>query len=259
MEELLAELAEAPDAEKGDRGCVGVIAGSIDQAGPPALTGKAALRAGSDLVKILTSEEVLPVVAGYSENLIVSRYTGDHLSEDSVSKARDIEAWSDALVIGPGLSEPDQAAVQEIVSAVSIPLVVDADAIEPALTANFSNAVFTPDAKETTHIKDAFGSLEDFAQQTQTVVVSKGATDEIYTGTDVWTNERGTPAMTVGGTGDILAGVIASAIGQGLDRTNAARLGAWTVGAAGERATEAYGNGLMATDIIDEIPRAMAV
>lgn len=257
MEELLRELTDWQGTDKGDRGRVGVVAGSVDQAGPPALVGEAALRSGSDLVKILTSEEVLPVVAGYSENLTVNRYTGDHLSDDSVSKATDLAAWSDVLAIGPGLSEPDQEAIRDIVSEVSVPLVVDADAIEPAATASFSDAVFLPDSKEVEFITQRYDSLEAFSRETGAVVVSKGATDEIYAGEEYWTSDTGVPPLTVAGTGDVLTGIVASLLGQGLDRAEAARLGAWTLGTAGERTAGTYGIGMMATDVVDRIPEAM--
>lgn len=208
-------------------------------------------------MKVLTSDEVVTVVAGYSENLIVNRYIGDHLSDDSVSKAQELGAWNDVLVIGPGLSEPDQEDIRHIVDGASVPLVVDADAIEPALDATFSDAVFTPDAEEVEHITDSFGSLEAFSEETGAVVVSTGPSDEIYASGDRWTNNTGTPAMTVGGTGDVLTGTIASMIGQGLARDDAARLGTWAVGTAGERAAEEYGIGLTATDIVERIPSAM--
>lgn len=257
MEALLTDLISRESSEKGDRGRIGVIGGSVDHAGPPALVGEAALRTGSDLVKVLTSEEVLTVVAGYSENLIVNQYTGGHLSEDSVSKALELSAWSDVLVIGPGLSEPDQEAVRRIVDEASVPLIVDAAAIEPALDGSFSRAIFTPDSREVERITAAYESLKSFSEQTRTVVVSTGASDKIHVDGEHWTNETGMSAMTVGGTGDVLAGTIASILGQGLDRSDAARLGTWIAGAAGERAAEKYGIGLIARDIIECIPEVM--
>lgn len=258
MEELRTELLERPDSEKGERGRVGAVAGSVDRTGPPALVGEAALRAGSDLVKVLTSEGARDVVAGYSENLIVNRYLGDHLSAVAASKVDALDAWSDVMVIGPGLAEPDQAAVRRIVSESTVPIVVDADAIEPALDASFSRAVFTPDGGEVERIEAIHGSLASFAEETGAVVVSTGPTDEVVAPEERFTNETGSAAMTVGGTGDVLAGVVASMIGQGLDRLDAARLGAWSVGVAGEQAADEYGIGLTATDVVERVPRALS-
>lgn len=258
MEELLTDLLERDESEKGGRGRVGVVGGSIEHAGPPAIAGEAALRTGSDLAKIVTSETVLAAVAGFSENLVVERYTGDHLAEGSVSKVTAVADWSDALVIGPGLGDADPEALRRIVEAASVPLVVDAGAILPVLESGpFPNAIFTPDAHEVDQITEHYDSLASFAERTGAVVVSTGATDEIVTGDDAWTNETGTPTMTVGGTGDTLAGVVASLLGQGLERTDAARLGTWLLGTAGERADAAFGMGMTATDVVESIPDAM--
>lgn len=257
MEELLEKLASGTGTEKGESGRIGIVGGSIDYTGPPALSGQAALRTGSDIAKILTSREVLPIVAGYSENLVVNRYTGGHLSEDSVSKARQLGEWADVLVVGPGLGKPDEDAIQQIVSNSTIPIIVDADAIEPAIGGEFSNAIFTPDSREADSLADAYGDLESFSRESDSVVVSTGDEDVIYHGDDRWTNDTGVPGMTVAGTGDILTGITASLLAQGLNRAEAARLGAWTIGVAGEFANGEYGDGLMATDIIERIPKAL--
>ena len=258
MEELLTELLGRDETEKGGRGRVGVVGGCVGQAGPPALAARAALRTGSDLAKIVTSEAVLTAVAGFSENLIVERYIGDHLTEGSVSEVQELESWGDVVLVGPGLSEPNPAAVQRIVEEATVPLVVDADAILPVLEGGpFPGAIFTPDSKEVDQITDVYDSLEAFSRETGAVVVSTGSSDEIYAGDRSWTNETGTPSMTVGGTGDTLAGIVASLVGQGLDRFDAARLGTWLIGTAGERATAEYGIGMLATDLIEYIPEVM--
>lgn len=257
MDELLAQLATDTGTVKGENGRVGVVAGSIDYAGPPALAGTAALRTGTDVVQVLTSGEVLDVVAGYSPNLLTKRYTGDHLREDSVSKATTLAEWSDALVVGPGLFEPHPEAIEGIVEAVEVPLVVDADAIVPALDADFGEAAFTPDAMEVAEIEDRYGSLESFAAETGAVVVSTGDADVILDGDRQWENETGTPAMTVAGTGDALAGVIASLLGQGMGLADAGRLGTRILGSAGELTADEWGAGMMATDVIERIPDAM--
>lgn len=89
------------------------------------------------------------------------------------------------------------------------------------------------------------------------VVVVKGATDRIYTSNEVYENETGHPTMTVGGTGDVLTGVIASLISRGLNLEDSAKLGTWINGKAGERAAEKYGNGALATDMVEKIPEVM--
>jgi hydroxyethylthiazole kinase-like uncharacterized protein yjeF len=258
-ERLLGEFADESGTRKGDNGTVGIVGGSIDYAGPPALSGLAALRTGTDVARILTSEEVLPVVAGYSPTLVVDRYTGDYFSESSVSTVSALADGCDVVVIGPGLSKPEPEAVRRAVSEVEVPLVVDADALAPATEADgdLSDAVFTPDKAEIERLTDEYGSLAGFAERTGATVVETGETDVVYADGDEWTNETGSAAMTGAGTGDVLAGMVASAIGQGMDLVDAAKLGVWLVGKAGERAAAEYGDGLLATDVIESVPRVM--
>ena len=257
MEELVSKLSESPDAEKGDRGRLGIVGGSIEFAGPPALAGLAALRTGTDVTKVLTSEVAIEVVAGFSPNLLTNRFTGDVLTEDSVGKVVTLAEWSDALVVGPGLESPHPDAVRGILERVSVPTVVDAAAIEPALGGPFEGTVVTPDTAEVKRIKTEYSSLDAFARETGAVVVSKGAEDVIYAGDERFRNDEGTPSMTVAGTGDSLAGVVGSLLGEGFDPVDAARLGPWIVGRAGELADDEYGIGLLATDLIERIPAAI--
>ncbi|WP_224268407.1 NAD(P)H-hydrate dehydratase [Haloprofundus salinisoli] len=257
MDELLQRLTEGSGADKGENGRVGVIAGSIDFTNQPALVGEAALRTGSDVVRALTPEEIFPIVAGHSKNLLVSRYASDRFSEMSLDAAQTLADWSDALVIGPGLYDPDPETVQRLVSDADVPVVVDADAIRPATDADLDGTIFTPDTDETDRIEDQYGSLDEFATETSATVVLTGETDEVFAEGVHWTNETGTPAMTVAGTGDVLCGIVGSLLGRGFDRVEAAKLGTWLVGQAGELADEEYGDGLLATDIIERIPAAM--
>lgn len=257
MNDLLEKISTSADSEKGDNGRVGIVGGSIEYAGPPALAGLAALRTGTDVAKVVTSELAIDAVAGFSPNLIANRFTGDILTADSVSKALSLAEWSDALVLGPGLESPHPDAIREIVSDVDIPVVIDATAIEAALDVDVGTAVFTPDSHEIEWIEDEYGSLEEFARETDGVVISKGAEDHIIDGTDRWTNDVGSPAMTVAGTGDTLAGILGSLLGQGLEPVDAARLSTWIAGRAGVLAAGEYGTGLVATDVIERIPAAI--
>ncbi|WP_224449101.1 NAD(P)H-hydrate dehydratase [Haloprofundus salilacus] len=257
MEELLQRLTERSGADKGDNGRVGVVAGSIDFTNQPALVGEAAMRSGSDVVRALTPEEIFPIVAGYSKNLLVSRYADDRLSEESLDAALTLADWSDALIVGPGLYDPEPETVQRLISEADVPVVVDADAIRPAVGTDLEGTIFTPDTDETERIEEEYGSLDDFATETGATVVLTGGTDEVFAEGVHWTNETGTPAMTVAGTGDVLCGIVGSLLGQGFDHVEAAKLGTWLVGQAGELADEEYGDGLLATDIIEQIPAAM--
>ncbi len=257
MDQLFSKLERDPESHKGENGYVGVIAGSIDYTGAPALVAEAALRSGSDLSKILTSEYSMNVVAGFSENLIVKGYPSGFLDERAVEDALELLEWSDSAVIGPGLGDPDPEAVEEIVDGAETPLVIDADGIEPALEAGVGDAVFTPHSGEAEAIVERFGSIEDFVEEKSVVAVVKGSTDVVHSPGETFEVDKGTAAMTTGGTGDVLSGIIASLVSQGLELHDAARLGCWINGEAGERAAEEYGNGLVATDLVEKVPKTI--
>ncbi|MFT4893000.1 MAG: ADP-dependent NAD(P)H-hydrate dehydratase [Candidatus Nanohaloarchaea archaeon] len=256
MRKLLDKLERRSDSHKGENGRVAVIAGSQDFAGAPALSAKAALRSGCDLVKILTSEHVSDTVAGYSENFIVDSHEGGYFGEDAVDKALKLDEWADVTVVGPGLSEVDRVALQEFLELAESELVIDADAIAPAVRKGIKG-VYTPHSGELEHIVESYGSEEDFVSDTGSILAVKGEKDIIYTEEDSFEISRGTSAMTVGGTGDVLTGIVSSFISQGLDLVEACKLGVWINDKAGELATEDYGNGMLATDLIEKIPEAI--
>lgn len=253
MKELFEKLERPSDTHKGENGKVLVIAGSEKYTGAPALVAEAALRAGADIVKVLTAEKSKPVVQGFSENLIVESY-GNSFNESSLDKAWELEEWADATVIGPGLSDFDRISLQEFAEEVGS-LVIDAEAIEALL--GTSGNIFTPHSGEAEALVDEYGGLQAFAYETRNTVLLKGEVDEIYSGEDIFENEAGCAGMTVGGTGDVLAGIVAAFSAQGLEDVEASRLAAYVNGKAGEKAFEEYGNGLLATDLIERIPEAV--
>lgn len=253
MEELFEKLQRPSDTHKVQNGKVLVIGGSRKYTGAPALTAQAALRAGADLVKVLTAQVARPIVQGFSENLIVESY-GQRFNESSLEKAWELEKWADATVIGPGLSEFDEKALEEFGEKAG-DLVIDAEAIEPLL--NSSGGIFTPHSGEAQIMRQEYGSEKAFASETGNKVLLKGETDKIFSEEREFENKTGSAGMTVGGTGDVLAGIVASFSSQGLDNTEASRLAAYVNGRAGEKAFEKYGNGLLATDLIDEIPKVL--
>ncbi|MFC6716661.1 NAD(P)H-hydrate dehydratase [Natrialbaceae archaeon GCM10025810] len=250
LQRTLADVSE----ESSDNGRIGIVGGSVGYPNQPALVGMAALRTGSDHVRTLVAADTYPVVAGHSPNLLVSSYRGDHFGDAAVERAMELEEWADALVIGPGLVDADEGAVRETVSGADVPVVVDALAIEPGLEADLSNAILTPSSREVDPIREEYGSLEAFTGETGAVIALTGDVDEIVADGERRTNETGTTALAVAGTGDTLTGIVASLLGQGTDRTDAAELGVWALGKAGELATADRGPGLVATDVIDRIP-----
>jgi NAD(P)H-hydrate epimerase len=248
-------ISREKDSHKGENGKVAVIGGSVDYTGAPALSAQAALRTGSDLTKVVTSEEAKEVVEGYSENLIVGSYPSAYLGLSGVENCLKVIYWSDVAVIGPGLGDPGSEAVQEILEKTKTPIVVDADAIKPALEVHISNAVFMPHTGEAELIREKFGSIEKFVDGREDIVVlEKGSKDKIYFEEGFEDVSAGHPGMTVGGTGDVLTGIVAGMMAQELDKKEAAVKAAKVNGKAGEKAAEKYGNGLLATDLIENIP-----
>ncbi|MFB6144901.1 MAG: NAD(P)H-hydrate dehydratase [Candidatus Nanohaloarchaea archaeon] len=257
MKNISEHLRRGSASHKGQNGKVLVIAGSKDFTGAPALSAEAALRAGCDLVKVLTSQEIKDVVSGYSENLIVEGYNGGYFTQEDVGRALEMSEWADSVVIGPGLSRPEKQAVKEFVERTDAPLIVDADAIEPAQDADIGQAVFTPHSGELKSILDEYGTEERFIEETGAVLVVKGETDKVYTKDGLEEIETGTSAMTVGGTGDVLTGIIASLVSQSVELGQAAALGVTINGESGKICTQEFGNGMLATDLIEKIPRVI--
>lgn len=252
-------ISREKDSHKGENGKVAVIGGSIDYTGAPALSAQAALRTGSDLVRVLTSIEVRDVVAGYSENLIVEGYDSEYFGEESMEAAKRLADWADVTVLGPGLGSPKKDVISQFLENTETALVVDADALQAAVDSEVSNAVLTPHSGEAEKIRKKFGTLEEFVETREDVVVlEKGSTDKIWSEDGTKEVPAGHPGMSVGGSGDVLTGVVAGLISQGMAKKEAAVEAARINGDSGEKAAEKYGNGLLATDLLERIPMVLS-
>ncbi|QCS41849.1 NAD(P)H-hydrate dehydratase [Natrinema versiforme] len=254
MARLQQTLSNISEESGHDNGRVGIVAGSVAYPNQPALVGRAALRTGSDHVRAFVAESIYEIVAGHSPNLLVDHHGHEEFYDGAVERTVEVSEWADAFVIGPGLVDADPEAVRDAVDRIEVPTIIDALAIEPALEADLSNAVLTPSGSEDGPIYEAYGSLEAFSEETGAVIALTGDVDEIVAEGERIENETGTSAMTVAGTGDTLAGIMASLLGQGMDRREAAELGAWILGKTGELATAERGPGVVATDVIERIP-----
>ena len=262
-----------PHSKKGDFGRILVVGGGPDYSGAPALSALAALRAGSDLAVVAAPRTVANVIRSFSPNLIVRALRSDRLSPDDVRDVLALAERSTCMVIGPGLGTDEETfeAVHEIISRAArvLPLVVDADAIK-ALAAkpvdlSGSKTVITPHAGEFKLISGAelpgpedlrgrMKAVEAFARRMGAVILLKAHEDIISDGERTKLNLTGNPAMTVGGTGDVLTGVVASLMARGLGPFEAACIGAFVNGMAGDIAAQELGYHITATDVIDRIP-----
>ena len=280
------------ESHKGDNGRLLIIGGG-PYYGAPALSSFAAQRTGIDLVIIATPKKVAKAITSYSPLLIKPVKLAKHLAKISptlivkelsdeknlvLSDIKIIEKLinkADSLLIGPGLGieKQTQVTIEKIINKFieqKKPIVIDADAIRVVgkkqnIIKN-TKTIITPHTGEFKHltgvnltddIKKRIEEVQKWAKKLGVTIVLKGPVDIISNGETTKLNDVHNPSMTVGGTGDVLAGIIGALLSKGVEPFNAARMGIFINGAAGNLAFEKYSYGLIATDIIDEIPNVL--
>ena len=262
----LLGLGRAYDSHKGDAGEVLVIGGG-PYTGAPALAGQAALRAGADLVRVACPTTVADTVQGYSENLILCPYDGERFAPDHVDEVLEPAARHDVVVIGPGLGRHDatRSAVHEFLERHDGTAVVDADALSvvPEVDTD-ATLLCTPHQGELQEMggetaaewRTREAMVAEFAAELGHLLLVKGPYDVISDGGETRVNRTGNPGMTVGGTGDVLAGAT-GALACVCPPLRAASVAAYATGRAGDKAAETAGSGLVATDLPDRLPAAL--
>jgi ADP-dependent NAD(P)H-hydrate dehydratase / NAD(P)H-hydrate epimerase len=247
--------ARGKKAHKGAGGEVLVIGGGPYQ-GAPYLAGLGALRAGADIVRI-SSPIFEPI-----PDLIYEWLEGNKIGPEHTERLVALSERADVVVCGNGLG----AECHEVVEAVAPhckKAVFDADALRLPLPAAHGETIYTPHAGEYSRItntalpNDTIGSAR-MARKAgiRGTILLKGYTDIITDGTRVRFNRTGDPAMTVGGTGDVLAGV-AGALLCHLPAFEAACIAAYVCGKAGESVAKEKGAGMLASDLVNEIPAVL--
>ncbi len=255
------------ESHKGYSGRVLIIGGGA-YSGAPALAALAALRTGADIVTLAVPNNVADIVASFSPNLIVRALSSDILCPEDVPQVLELIRSHDVVVIGMGLGMDGQtkAAISEIIPHCKR-VVVDADALY-GLTlppAAGCEMIITPHAGEFAHLRGTetesdpdtrVEAVMEFSKRNHVVTLLKGNTDVISDGDSFLLNRTGNPGMTVGGTGDVLAGIVGAlfAVNKPMD---AASCGTFINGAAGDIAFGSRGYGLLATDVIDNITEIM--
>lgn len=262
----LLRLTRDPESHKGDHGEVLVIGGG-PYTGAPALAGQAALRAGADLVRIACPTSVADEIQGYREDLIVRPVEGRRLEPAHVDRIGELAGGHDVLVVGPGLGDDADTleAARAILEGYGGTAVVDADALSivPDVETD-ADLVCTPHQGELLKMggqtsddwRERRDLVAEFAAEVGHTLLVKGHYDVVSDGERTRVSRTGNPGMTVGGTGDVLAGVTA-ALAATQDPMDAAAMGAFVNGRAGDLVYERRGNGLMASDLLDAIPDAM--
>jgi NAD(P)H-hydrate epimerase len=267
----------AAAGHKGTYGTVLVVAGSRGMGGAAALCGRAALRGGAGLVRVACPADVQPVVAAaypaYTTTGIREHADGS-FGDGTAEELADLVRDANVLAIGPGLGRKPAtgAFVRRVLGEVAdTPVVLDADglfALSPFAAAFRRPAplVLTPHPGEFARLTGEPAPVTDadrarravaFAQRFGGVLLLKGSGTLVTDGARLYRNATGNPGMATGGSGDVLTGVIAALIGQGLGAFDAAVLGAWVHGRAGDLAAAALGQtALTAPDLLDYLPAA---
>ena len=269
----------AVDAHKGDFGKVCIIAGSTGMSGAAALAGRAALRAGAGLVRVATPKSVLPIVASIEPSFTTIALPEDSLgriSAKAINPVLEAAGQNDCLAFGPGLgiSNSLRSLLEKLLEQDQLRLIIDADGLNNLAgikdwpTGLKASLILTPHPGEMKRLwsallraplpNDRQQQASRLAQQTKTIVVLKGAGTVVTDGEKVYINKTGNPGMATAGSGDVLTGIMTALAGQGLNNFDAAVMGVYTHGLAGDIAAENLGQtSLIATDIIEALPEAL--
>ena len=273
-EQALALLPDrSPDAHKGDFGRILLLCGSRGYTGSAYLAAMGALRAGAGLVFLGVPESIYAIEAvKLNEAIVFPLPDADGaLSPDAAAQIGEKLARMDAVLIGPGLGQSSGAlaALETVLREAKCPVVVDADGInllgkhKALLRGRQYPTILTPHEMEFIRLggdtsKDRTEAAMDLAGTLGCVLVRKGRGTLITDGTVSYRNLTGNPGMAVGGSGDVLAGIIAAFLGQGLAPMEAAACGCWFHGAAGDLCAGELGQyGMLPTDMLAVLPRLL--
>lgn len=268
----------APDAHKGDFGHVLIAAGSRGKTGAAVLAALGALRSGVGLVTVATPRSAQPIVAAYAPEYMTLplEETADGTIDFAAAELL-LEQPADVILAGPGLGRGASVAafVRELVEKSEVPLVLDADALnafadEPAALVGREgrDLIITPHPGEMARLvgrtvadvqADRIGIAREFAAHHRAYVILKGYRTLIATPEgSIFINPTGSPGMATGGTGDVLAGMVAAWLAQLLDAEAACSVATYVHGAAGELADADEGEvSMTAVDLASHIGDAV--
>ena len=259
------------DAHKRMNGSVCVVGGSRLYHGAPFLCGTGAMRSGVDLVYIAVPASIATAVRSLSPDFIVIPLPDSKLTRGNVAK---LMAWVpkvDAFAVGPGLGEQRPEGLVHALNEMKGEgrgVVVDADALRPQILPSLrgARAVVTPHAGEFERLfgvrlpSDVEGRAEavsSHAKKAGVTVLLKGPTDVVSDGDRVALNDMHSPAMTVGGTGDVLTGITSGLLAKGVPPFEAACAAVYVNGAAGVEAAKRSGMHITGSDVANEVAGVM--
>ncbi|HBI46563.1 MAG TPA: NAD(P)H-hydrate dehydratase [Planctomycetales bacterium] len=265
------------DANKGDFGRVLIVAGSRGMSGAAVLCAAAALRGGGGLVRVAVPECILPIVAAGNPCYMTVPLPEDNdgrLSSDAGQELVESMNQSTVAAVGPGLGRGDgvSSVVRAVLEKTTLPLVIDADGLNALppfldlLKRRQGPCVLTPHPGEFARllgcdVPNVQAHREElavrFAADHGVVLVLKGRHTLVSDGRRLYVNDTGNPGMATGGTGDVLTGLTAALLGQGLEPFAAAQLAVYLHGSAGDLARDAMGEtSLIAADLLESLPYA---
>lgn len=271
---LLVRKTRPAEAHKGDFGRLLVIGGSETFSGAPALVALAALRAGVDLAYVAAPEKTAYAISSMSPDLITIKLEGKHLNPANIPALKTYIEIANAVVLGPGLGlHPEtREAVKAVIEAVETsgkPLLLDADGLKAfaeykrklnvpsVLTPHAGEYVILTGKKLLGELKEKVVEVQKTAAELGAIILLKGPVDIISDERRFKLNFTGNAGMTVGGTGDVLSGIVGAFLAQQADPFEAAVAGAFVNCAAGDFVFEEKGCHMVATDLIDWIPKIL--
>ena len=262
-----------PWGHKGTYGKILLLCGSRGYTGAAALAAMGALRSGSGLVYLGVPESIYSIEAvKLTEPVVFPLPDKDGmLSIQAIPLITEILGKVDAVLIGPGLgqSEDTHAVVEAVLGQYTGPVVLDADGInvlsghKDVLRGRKQPTILTPHDGEFCRLggvigKDRPESAIQLARELDVIVLLKGHETVITDGINCYINHTGNPGMAVGGSGDVLAGIIVALLGQGIAPLESAACAAWLHGTAGDICAESIGQyGMLPSDILHALPRLM--
>ncbi len=265
--------ARDPNAHKGDFGKLLLLCGSRGYTGAAALAAMGALRCGAGLVYLAVPESIYAIEAGKLLEAVVLPLpdAGGMLAAEAAEAVAQMLPQMDAVLAGPGLGQSDGvlAVLRCVLQWFHGPVVLDADGINllaahrDMLRGRTGCTILTPHDGEFARVGGKPGSdraeaAAALARELGVIMLRKGHETLITDGAVCYRNHTGNPGMAVGGSGDVLAGMIVSLLGQKLPPLEAAACAAWLHGAAGDLCAQEIGQyGMLPSDMLNVLPRLM--
>ncbi|MGJ8455769.1 NAD(P)H-hydrate dehydratase [Pseudothermotoga sp. U03pept] len=260
------------DSHKGSYGKVLVVAGSIDYPGAAVLTSTAALRVGCGYLQLLSSPSACAIAVTREPGIVARAINHEHFTGEDTELALEMAQDADAVVIGPGMTcnEDTIEFFEKFIVNLRKPVIIDADGLNclarkpQILDKIIAPVVLTPHPgefarllhREINEVKYNYVLAEEFSRKYNVVVVLKGATTLVASVNGTFFNLTGNSSLAKAGTGDVLSGMIAGLVGQGMDVKDASVSAVYLHGVAAEHYNSREGT-MLTSELLNLIPSAI--